>query len=80
MRYVNEELTELLEASDQELDVEKRKEMLYEAQEILLEDIPAFTVFNNVSILAYTDKLKGFVANPTNMTNFWATKEWYLAE
>lgn len=80
MRYVNEELTELLETSDQVLDVEKRKEMLYEAQEILLEDIPAVTVFNNVSILAYTDKLKGFVANPTNMTNFWATKEWYLVQ
>lgn len=80
VRYVNEELTQLLEESDQVLDVEQRKEMLYEAQEILLEDIPCYTVFNNVSILAHTDKLRGFVPNPTNMTNFWHVKDWWLAQ
>lgn len=78
--YVNDELTKLLEESDAILDVEKRKEMLFKAQEILLEDLPTITMYNNVSIVATDSRLQGYVLNPTNMTNFWRTKDWYMVQ
>ena len=75
----NKELIELLEL-EKNMSLQYRKSLLGTVQEILLEDIPCYTVFNNVSILAHTDKLRGFVPNPTNMTNFWHVKDWWLAQ
>jgi peptide/nickel transport system substrate-binding protein len=76
--WENDEITKILEESDKMLNVEERKAALFRAQEILNEELPTIIIYNYVQLVAHTDKLKGFVPNPTNMTHFWHVKDWYL--
>ncbi|MDL2319253.1 peptide ABC transporter substrate-binding protein [Eubacteriales bacterium OttesenSCG-928-A19] len=78
--YDNQELSDLLAESDTVLDVELRKEMLYRAQEMMIEDMVTIPTHTLVQIVAHTENLKGFVPNPTNMTHFWAVADWYLEQ
>ncbi len=47
--YENAELTEILYGSDQTVDREERKEMLFRAQEIVARDIPLIPLYNRTS-------------------------------
>ncbi len=78
--YDNQEISDLLDESDTVLDVEKRKEMLFKVQEMLLDDCVSIPIHSLEQVICHTDKLKGFVSGPTNMTNFWAVKDWYLEQ
>ncbi|MDL2319369.1 peptide ABC transporter substrate-binding protein [Eubacteriales bacterium OttesenSCG-928-A19] len=78
--WVNDEITALLAESDTMLDVEERKESLFRAQEILIEELPTIVIYNYVQLVTHTDKLQGFVPNPTNMTHFWHVKDWWLEQ
>jgi peptide/nickel transport system substrate-binding protein len=47
-------------------------------QTILAADLPTIPLTTNVAVIAKTKRLKNFVPNPTNMTNFVDTSRWYL--
>lgn len=78
--YDNQEITDLLVASDTMLDFDERKATLDKVQELLLEDMATIPVYQHAQIVAHTDKLHGFVSNPTNMTHFWDVGEWWLEQ
>jgi peptide/nickel transport system substrate-binding protein len=47
-------------------------------QYIIGTDLPTVPTTSNVNLIAVTKKLKNFVANPTNRTDFIDTSRWYL--
>ena len=78
--YENEELTELLYASDQALDRDKRKELLFRAQEIVAREVPVIPLYNRTIMSAYPDVLQSVKPNPTNAGLFWNVHEWTVAD
>ena len=76
--YSNPELDAVFERLENTLDAEERKQAASEMQRIIAEDLPAIALLGGVSVIAKPKALKNFVPNPTNMTNFVDTKEWYL--
>jgi peptide/nickel transport system substrate-binding protein len=76
--YSNPELDAVFERLENTLDTDERKAAASEMQHIIAEDLPAIALFQGVSVIAKPVELKNFVPNPTNMTNFVDTKEWYL--
>lgn len=56
-RYRNEEFDKIADAQRQEMDPEKRKELVFEAQKILAEDVPRVTLYSRSNVQAY-DKEK----------------------
>ena len=70
-------MDELLEKSSQEFDFEKRRELLYQAQVIALEDVPWRPAYAGLSQLALQPWMKGMRFGPgTNYDMF--AKEWWL--
>jgi peptide/nickel transport system substrate-binding protein len=65
--YNNPEVDELLDASEAELDAEKRFEMLREAQQIISEDQPAI----------FLEHFKWFMPMTANLTGYSITPLWY---
>jgi len=76
--YENEELTRLLYSSDQTVDREKRKELLFRAQEILAREVPEIPLYNRTIVSAFPDTLRNVKPNPTNAGLFWNVHEWDL--
>lgn len=78
--WVNDEFTALCEKIDKEMDEDARKELVAQALEIFDSELPQIVLYNNAEIDVVTDKLQGFVPNPTNMTNFCQSAGWWLSE
>ena len=76
--YENEELTRLLYASDQTIDRAKRKELLFQAQEILAREVPEIPLYNRTIVSAFPEGLRNAKPNPTNAGLFWNVHEWEL--
>lgn len=76
--YSNPKLDAILKQAQNTIDPDKRKELLFQFQDILANDAVSLPITTNPSIIAVTDKLQNFVPNPTNMTNFVDTSRWWL--
>ena len=76
--YSNPKVDALLATADSTLDPTARNKALRDFQTVLMQDLPSIPITSNPSIIVVTDKLGGFVPNPTNMTNFINTSGWYL--
>lgn len=76
--YSNPALDAAFTKFETTLDPAIRKEAAVEFQKILAEDLPSIPLTTNVALIAKTKKLKAFVPNPTNMTNFVNTSGWYM--
>jgi peptide/nickel transport system substrate-binding protein len=76
--YSNPKLDEVFAKLEHTLDPAERKTYAAEMQKIIAEDIPSIPLTTNVAVIAKTTKLKNFLPNPTNMTNFVDTSSWYL--
>jgi peptide/nickel transport system substrate-binding protein len=61
------------------IDPAARQAASADFQRILARDLPTIPLVTNVSVAAKTQRLRNFVTNPTNMTDFVATARWYLA-
>lgn len=55
-RYRNEEFDKVADAQRQEMDPEKRKELVFEAQKILAEDVPRVTLYSRANVQVYNNK------------------------
>ncbi|WP_375449635.1 ABC transporter substrate-binding protein [uncultured Devosia sp.] len=77
--YSNPTLDAAFTTFENTLDPAVRKQAASEFQKILADDLPTISLTTNVALIAVTDKLKNFVPNPTNMTNFVHTADWYMA-
>lgn len=76
--YSNPALDAVFGKFENTLDPVLRKEAAAEFQRILAEDLPTLSLTTNVALIAKSAALKNFVPNPTNMTNFIHTAEWYM--
>ncbi|TCL62933.1 peptide ABC transporter substrate-binding protein [Rhizobium sp. BK251] len=76
--YSNPMLDEAFGKFESTLDPAARKAAAAEFQKILADDVPSIPLTTNVALIAKTEKLKDFVPNPTNMTNFVDTSAWYM--
>ena len=78
MGYSNPELDAVLETANSSIDPEVREEALLEFQDILLTDVPTLPIVASPSMIVVPSNLRNFVPNPTNMTNFVHSADWYL--
>lgn len=62
------------------LDPEAIHDFMAEAQRLVATDIPMIPLFETPSMIVTTNKLSGFVSNPTNQTNFRQVAPWWLAQ
>jgi peptide/nickel transport system substrate-binding protein len=74
--YENDELTEILYASDQTVDRQRRTELLFRAQEIVARDVPLIPLYNRTIVSAFPQSLHNVKPNPTNAGLFWNVHEW----
>jgi peptide/nickel transport system substrate-binding protein len=77
--HCDEELDKLMQASDQEFTVEKRKPLLLEVQTRLLDDMFSLPIYYNVTPIVASEKLGNFKPSGTNLGSFWNVYEWTLA-
>ncbi len=78
MNYSNPELDAALATANATIDPEVSDAALRAFQDILLTDIPTLPIIASPSIIVVPSNLRNFVPNPTNMTNFVDTANWYL--
>src|SRR2546428_324333 len=76
--FCDQALDDALIASDQELDLAKRKALLAKAQELLAENAFSLPIYYNVNPIVISKKLGNFKASGTNLGSFWNVYEWYL--
>jgi peptide/nickel transport system substrate-binding protein len=76
--YRNATLDAVLRDLESTIDAGRRRAAAARMQRILAADLPTLPLVSNVSIAAKTTRLRNFVINPTNMTDFVATADWYL--
>jgi peptide/nickel transport system substrate-binding protein len=76
--YASAELDAALERMETSIEPLARRAAASDVQRILARDLPAVPLLNMISIAAKTPRLKNFVTNPTNMTDFSGIANWYL--
>lgn len=71
--YSNPEFDRVMAQSDAELDLARRRALVFRAQEILARDLPEITLYHVRSILAYNrERFTNVVPSPTGgYFNFW---------
>jgi peptide/nickel transport system substrate-binding protein len=76
--YASADLDTALNLMETSIEPAARRAAAGDVQRILAHDLPAVPLVNMVSIAAKTTRLKNFVTNPTNMTDFAGIARWYL--
>ncbi len=72
-RYVNPEFDDLADAQRREMDIEARREIVWQAQRILAEDIPRVTLYSRANVQTY-DRTR--FSNMVNMSGEGLFNEW----
>jgi peptide/nickel transport system substrate-binding protein len=78
-RYKNPELDKLLEEGAREPDQEKRKQIYYQVQQIIREDLAVLPIFHYVFVEGTKEGLQNFKQNAFVVSNEWNVYEWYWA-
>lgn len=60
--YESEKVNELMDRASKSLDMEERKEIYNEIQEISTVDLPVIPIFNDQTVLAHNNKIAGYDA------------------
>ncbi len=76
----NEAFTDLCAQIDKELNEDARKAEVAEALKIFDSELPQMVIYASTEIDVVTEKLHGFIPNPTNMTNFCQSAGWWLEQ
>jgi peptide/nickel transport system substrate-binding protein len=74
--HQNPELTRILYASDRTVEHERRKALLFQAQEIVAREVPLIPLYNRTLVSAFPRSLRQVKPNPTNAGLFWNVHEW----
>ncbi len=74
----DDELTELLYASDRTVDIEERRALLWDAQIRIAELLPEIPLYNVTRLDAVPVGLVNFKGNPTNTGIYWNVHEWEI--
>ncbi|MCZ6916034.1 MAG: peptide ABC transporter substrate-binding protein [Gemmatimonadetes bacterium] len=74
----NDSLTALVYASDQTVDRNERRRLLWEAQRLIAELVPEIPLYNVTRLDAVPSNLVNFKGNPTNTGIYWNVHEWEI--
>lgn len=77
--YASPELDKTMRRLETEMRPEPRRQDAAAMQAILAHDLPTIPLLSTVSVNARSDRLRGYVPNPTNMTDFVGAASWWLA-
>jgi len=66
----------LLLDSDKTVEVNKRADLLRQAQDLMVQDMPIIPMYQRPVYYAYADNLSGPQANPTLAGPFWNLEDW----
>ena len=77
--YYNQEVVDLLNQADAEVDLTRRYEVLHQAQELIIADIPAIWAFDYYAAIPFLNNVKGYVFNSHyiytfNLYDMWVEK------
>jgi peptide/nickel transport system substrate-binding protein len=75
-RYKNQKVSDLLLESDKTVNVNKRADLLRQAQDLMVQDMPIIPMYQRPVYYAYADNLSGPRANPTLAGPFWNLEDW----
>lgn len=77
--YCSKQVTDLLSASDAELDPPKRSFLVNKADKILAHDLPSFPLYSRPTFLAYRTTLHGPKDNPGPFDGpTWNVEDWWI--
>ena len=76
--YSSAKVDQLLAEANSTIDQAKRDSLLEQFQTVLMTDLPTLPIVSSPSMIVVTKELHNFKPNPTNMTNFVHTADWYL--
>jgi peptide/nickel transport system substrate-binding protein len=76
--YDNPAMDAVLARMETSIDPAERRAASGEMQRIFAQDLPGIPLLTMVSIAAKSTRLRNFVINPTNMTDFISVASWYL--
>ena len=68
--WENEEFQELLKASRTELDSDKRIEILKEAEQIFMDQMPIVPIYFYSNVYAYKDNVKNIEVGPLGVIQY----------
>ena len=77
MQYANPKVDELLEKGRSSFDIEERKTVYTEVQQIVREDLPFMPLFAYTNVLGRKAGLEGFVFNSNTRTASSHAAAWY---
>jgi len=78
--YYNQQVVDLLDEANAEVDLTKRYEILHQAQELIVADVPAIWAFDYYAAIPFLNNVKGYVFNSHyiytfNMYDMWIEKQ-----
>lgn len=76
--YASPTLDEAMRRLETEMHPEQRQLDAASMQAILARDLPTIPLLSTVSVNAKSERLRGYVPNPTNMTDFVGVATWWL--
>jgi peptide/nickel transport system substrate-binding protein len=78
-RFIDEELTRLLEQGGTESNASERIAIYKRVQEILVDEAPVIPLFWYTAVDPVTTRLQNFRPNATQSADTWNAAQWYLA-
>ena len=78
--YCNEEVTDLLEQTDEILDPAQRAAVFNEADALMAEDLPILPLYQKPTFFAFNAKLHNAEDNPTQEGPTWNAGEWWIEQ
>jgi peptide/nickel transport system substrate-binding protein len=76
--FCDPKLDEVMKASDTNIDFDKRKPLIDEAQKILADDAFTLPIYAMVTPMYISNNLEGFLGSGTNFGSYWNVYEWGL--
>ena len=76
--YCSKKVTDLLRASDAELDPTKRRSLVNQADRIMALNLPTIPLYQKPTYFVYKSKLKGLKDNPTSAGPTWNVEDWRI--
>ena len=77
-RYCNADVDKLLAAQSEEVDVEKRKQLVWQIERKLIEDVARPMIYHNRAATCWHAHLKGFARHENSIYNNWRFDDVWL--
>ncbi|MGH3443606.1 MAG: ABC transporter family substrate-binding protein [Nitriliruptorales bacterium] len=78
--YCNEEVTDLINATNVELDADARADLYNQADALMAEDLDKLPLYQKPTFFAWNANIVGPEDNATQAGPFWNIEEWFLTE